>query len=181
MEPGQAWGTLVRTAVCHGVLQDDGNIAESRYVASAVQLPSPFGPNDKSVPQIKSLDYSQDSGTIVVGTNHCDVLEILPCTNPDAPHKIVSKGEVAGGAPCVSGGGGAPGSFSLWSHPPPLTLTRPAALCLPTPSPPPASPDLLTPTLTLCSTPPPWHGFNRTLPMLHFPHVQPGLPALLLT
>ena len=96
----------MRTAVCHGVLQDDGNIAESRYVASAVQLPSPFGPNDKSVPQIKSLDYSQDSGTIVVGTNHCDVLEILPCTNPDAPHKIVSKGEVAGGAPCVSGGGG---------------------------------------------------------------------------
>lgn len=41
-----------------------------------MQLKSPFGPTDKNVPQIRSIDYSAELDRILVGTNNCDVCEV---------------------------------------------------------------------------------------------------------
>lgn len=53
----------------------DGTIAESRMVAPPIVLVSAFGANEKP-PRVRSLDYWAETGSILVGTNTCDVLEV---------------------------------------------------------------------------------------------------------
>ena len=53
-------------------------------MTSVLQLSSPFGPSDKTLPAIRSIDYSDDLGKILVGTNNCDVIELTDTTNVKA-------------------------------------------------------------------------------------------------
>ncbi|GAX82495.1 hypothetical protein CEUSTIGMA_g9922.t1 [Chlamydomonas eustigma] len=59
----------------------DGSIAESRFSGGAIQLSSPFGPGDRSVPAVRAIDYSEELGRILVGTNNCDIVELTETTN----------------------------------------------------------------------------------------------------
>ena len=59
----------------------DGTIAEARFAGNSIQLSSPFGPTDRSLPAIRAIDYSADLDRILVGTNNCDVIELTETTN----------------------------------------------------------------------------------------------------
>mmetsp|Transcript_34365 Transcript_34365/g.76299 ORF Transcript_34365/g.76299 Transcript_34365/m.76299 type:complete len:1172 (-) Transcript_34365:306-3821(-) len=72
---GGADGTILRWDT------SDGNLQESRFAAPPIQLKNPFGLSDKSVPAIRSLDYSPDLDRILVGTSNCDVLEVSDTTD----------------------------------------------------------------------------------------------------
>ncbi|KAJ9506292.1 hypothetical protein QJQ45_013870, partial [Haematococcus lacustris] len=54
----------------------DGSLAESRFAGPSMQLKSPFGAGDKWAPAIRALDYSPELQRIVVGTRHCDIIEL---------------------------------------------------------------------------------------------------------
>ena len=78
------WGYLGLTP-CGGV--KDLNHSEHRCnltlltTSPCPQLSSPFGPADKTLPAIRSIDYSEELGKILVGTNNCDVIELTDTTN----------------------------------------------------------------------------------------------------
>jgi len=73
--PGGADGTLLQWDV------SDGTITEARFAGNSIQLSSPFGPTDRTLPAIRSIDYSPDLGRILVGTNNCNIIELTETTN----------------------------------------------------------------------------------------------------
>lgn len=72
----------------------DGSLQESRFAGSPLQLKSPFGPSDKNLPSIRSLDYSDDLGKVLAGTINCDISELSLDGTSDTPLMDGHSGDV---------------------------------------------------------------------------------------
>lgn len=55
----------------------DGNLLESRMAGPSITVRSAYGESERgSNVMVRSLDYNEERGVILVGTQQCDIIEI---------------------------------------------------------------------------------------------------------
>ncbi|MEW5311518.1 MAG: hypothetical protein WDW38_003227 [Sanguina aurantia] len=69
----------------------DGNLLDSRMAGPSIVVKSAYGESERNNSvMVRSLDYNEERGTILVGTQQCDIIEIT-----DAVQEVMSFGHSA--------------------------------------------------------------------------------------